>query len=533
MVAGPPPARRPGPRPWWESRVFIAALILLSALPLLYPPIPPLVDMMGHMGRFRVQLDLETSPWLQQYYALDWQPIGNLGIDLLLFPLTKLIGLEAAVKLVVLAIPPLTVAGFLWVAREVHGRLPATALFALPFAYGHPFMFGFVNFALSMALAFLAFGLWLRLGRLGRTALRAWLFVPISILIFFTHAFGWGTLGLLAFSAEAVRRHDRGVAWAKAGATAALNASVMALPLLVMVVWRTDSGAGITADWFNWEAKLEWLMRALRDRWQWFDLASVLVALLVVIEAIRNRRLGFSRNLAFTALVLTACFVLLPRIIFGSAYADMRLAPYIFAVALLAIRFRDATHRHTAQLLAVAGLAFFLVRIGGNTVSLAIASNEQQQLLTALDHVPQGAAVATLAGRQCGMPWQYARDTHLGGMVIVRKQGFSNDQWVMEGLNPLRLRFPDAGRFGSDPSQIVVPAECANPEHWSPDQALRTLPRDAFDYLWLIDPPEFDRQRLDGLERLWSEGDSALFRINPVGAGPPRATRRTAGETGR
>ena len=29
-----------------------------------------------------------------------------------------------------------------------------------------PFLFGFVNFALSMALAFLAFGLWLRLGRL-------------------------------------------------------------------------------------------------------------------------------------------------------------------------------------------------------------------------------------------------------------------------------------------------------------------------------------------------------------------------------
>ena len=76
-------------------------------------------------------------------------------------------------KLIVLAIPPLTVAGFLWVAREVHHRLPPTALFALPFAYGHPFMFGFVNFALSMALAFLAFGLWLRLARLGRLRLRA------------------------------------------------------------------------------------------------------------------------------------------------------------------------------------------------------------------------------------------------------------------------------------------------------------------------------------------------------------------------
>ena len=79
-----------------------------------------------------------------------------------MIPLSRLFGLELAVKLIVLAIPPMTVAGFLWVAREVHHRLPPTALFALPFVYGYPFMFGFVNFSLAMALAFLAFGLWLQ-----------------------------------------------------------------------------------------------------------------------------------------------------------------------------------------------------------------------------------------------------------------------------------------------------------------------------------------------------------------------------------
>ena len=106
--------------------------------------------------------------------AIIGRAIGNLGVDLLMMALAPLIGLEPAVKLIVLAIPPLTVAGFLWVAREVHGRVPPTAYFAIPFAYGHPFMFGFVNFALSMAFAFLAFGLWLRLGRLGRTAAARW-----------------------------------------------------------------------------------------------------------------------------------------------------------------------------------------------------------------------------------------------------------------------------------------------------------------------------------------------------------------------
>src|SRR5690349_9757938 len=193
-------------RRWWETRWFLLGIALLAALPLIYPPIPPLVDLFGHMGRYRVELGLGTSPWLKDYYGFHWAAIGNLGVDLLIMPLGKLIGLEPAVKLIVLIIPPLTAIGFLWVSREVHGRVPPTSLFALPFVLGHPFLFGFVNFALSMALAFLGFGLWLRLARFHRTGLRAILFVPISIVVFFAHTFGWGTLGLMCFSAEAVRQ---------------------------------------------------------------------------------------------------------------------------------------------------------------------------------------------------------------------------------------------------------------------------------------------------------------------------------------
>ena len=59
------------------------ALVLLSCVPLLWPDVPPLTDLPGHMGRYRVQLDLATSPDLQQYFGFDWQVIGNLGVDLL------------------------------------------------------------------------------------------------------------------------------------------------------------------------------------------------------------------------------------------------------------------------------------------------------------------------------------------------------------------------------------------------------------------------------------------------------------------
>jgi hypothetical protein len=169
-------------------------MILLAFIPLAYPAIPPLVDIGGHMGRYKVAVDLAGSPILQQWFSFRWLPIGNLGVDLLVVPLAKLIGVELATKLIVMSIPPLTVAGMLWVAREVHNRLPPTVAFALPLAFGHPFMFGF----LAVSWRWLC---WRSvLARLGRWASRAARDLvradgPSS----FAHTYGWGSLGVDAF----------------------------------------------------------------------------------------------------------------------------------------------------------------------------------------------------------------------------------------------------------------------------------------------------------------------------------------------
>jgi hypothetical protein len=501
--------------PWWEAPWFLALVVLLTTVPLLYPPIPPLVDLFGHMGRYRVELDLEHSPWLQQYYSYHWAAIGNLGVDLLVLVLAPLLGLEPAVKLIVLLIPPMTAAGFLWVAREVHGRVPPTVYFALPFIYGFPFLFGFVNFALSVAFAFLAFGLWLRLGRLERTRLRSWLFVPISLVVFFTHTYGWGLLGLMCFSAEAVRLHDAGRSWLRAAFEAALHASVMALPLVVMLAWRSETHGGQTTSWFEWKLKWRWIYSALRDRWKLFDILSLIVPALAFLFALVSRKLTLSRNLAFSAIVLAAFFAMLPRIIFGSAYADMRLVPYLMAVGLLAIRFRGAPDRTTAQVLAVLGLLFFAVRTGANSASLAIAADDQKAKLQAIAHMQHGARVITLTGMPCREYWPLLRNSHLGAMVIVRREGFSNDQWLMEGLNLLDLKYRAAGYFAADPSQLVRPGGCRDRLHRTIGASLAGLPRNDFDFVWLIDVPPYDPKLAAGMREVWRGPGSILYRTRP------------------
>ena len=56
---------------------------------------------------------------------------------------------------------------------------------------------------------------------------------------------------------------------------AAYHAPAMALPLLLMLLWRSeatgghDASAGSTGS-FKWE----YFARMFRDRWEWFDLAA-------------------------------------------------------------------------------------------------------------------------------------------------------------------------------------------------------------------------------------------------------------------
>jgi hypothetical protein len=504
------PAAPPG---WWSSRAYVAALLLITAIPLIYPHIPPLTDLMGHMGRYRVELADPWSPLLTRFYDFKWAVMGNLGVDLLIVPVAKIFGLELGVKLIVLAIAPLTALGMLLIAREIHGNLPATAAFALPLIYGFPFQWGFINFALSMALTLNAFALWLRLGREGRLRLRAMLFVPIAAIIWFAHSFGWGVLGLLAFSAEFVRYRDQGRNFIAAGWHGGLACLPLTPPLLLMLAWRSGTVSGNTLDWFNWRVKFVYFMSTLRNHWMQLDVASL--AVLVTIAALGLVGLGFrmNRTMGHAALVLIAAFILLPRIALGSAYTDMRLAPFMVAAAILGLRPRTQDRRWLSGI-AIVALALLVVRIGTSTIRFAEVDNNYREQLQALDHVPRGSRIFVLVDLPCLSRWDATRMDHLGSMAIVRREAFVNGQWSMAGAQLLTIKYAPATGFAEDPTQVLRPPWCRARGARTLESSLAHFPRDAFDFLWMIDarPERWPHQ--PDLVQIWHGPRSgALYRV--------------------
>jgi len=507
------------PRGWWENGWAVALVLLLMALPLAWPAVPPLTDLPGHMGRYKIAADLASSPSLQSWFSFHWALIPNLGVDLIVVPLARVAGIEAATKAVALLIPPLTVAGFLWTAREAHGRLSPTYLFAAPLAFGFPFLYGFLNFTLAAALAFLAAGLWARLGRTGRVGVRAALFVPIAFLLWIAHAFGWGMLGLLAFAFEWDRQQRLRPDVLRSAMRAALHCLPLAAPLVLMLAWRSSVDAP-PGDWFNVPWKLGALMGIFRDRWLVVDLACTIVALMLLFLGARSPRLGYARPLALAAILFALVFVLIPGRLMGGAHTDDRLAPYMIAVGLLALAPAADAPPRFVRTLAFAGLAFLVLRMGAATASAALYARTYERELQALDHLPRGARMVAFVGMGCGNGWAQGRLEHLPSLAIVRREAFANDQWTVAGSHLVQVRPPWDAYV--DPSQMVGERPC---KVITPDTEIAKLKPELFDYVWLIDPAPFDARLMRGWTPVWRQGASGLYRLPaappPASAAPP------------
>ena len=500
-------------RGWWERRWFALAAVLLSAVPLLWPALPPLLDLPGHMARYRVMLDGGTSP-LAHWYDFHWRFVGYLGVDLLVAGLAPWFGLEPTVKAIAVAIPMLTTAGMLWLSREAHGRVQPMALLALPLAYALPFLYGFLNYTLGMALALNAFALWLRLTRQGRFRLRAALFLGIAWLVWTAHLFGWLTLGVMVFASEVARYRALGRGWARAILDAGLACLPLAPPALVLLRWHPGDGAGGSDLWTRFPMKLGWFVTLLRDRWQWLDLAALMLLVLLLYGSWRRRGQARSASLAAAALAMGALFLLLP---FGTAYIDARILPYAVILALLA----EGSLPGRGRLLAWVGLGFLLVRTLAVTADLAIEGRDWQRRLVALEHLPVGARVAALVVNRCDAGWPIARLNHLPSMAVVRRSAFANDQFDLGSTGLMQVRRDGFGAFATDPSQIVAGERCAAAAGIPTLRAaLARLPRGAFDHVWLIDPPA--NTHVANATRVWSDGRDALYRLEPQGGGAAR-----------
>lgn len=482
---------------WLQSPVLWLATMVLGALPLVLPPVAALTDLGGHLGRYAVQLSHGRASDLAQWYTFHWNLVPNLGVDLLVEVLGPLVGLEPAVRVVVVAIPVAQVLGILCLSRSVHGRITPLALFAIPLSYSYSLHFGFVNFALGQALATLALALWVVLARRGWHCVRWVIFGPIAVGLWTCHLAAWALFcvfaGMYDFASVLRGRTD----WRTLSQKVLGGTCLLAPQLFRLAKPLPEGGQGPTEDFFNVPLKLLYPLMSLRDRWLLWDVSSAVLLLCLAVWAWRRREAhpaaSTSGKLLLGVLIGTLAYLVMPGTILGSSMADMRLVPLILIVALVAAApVYPEQGWLERERLARLGAGFAALRLLGNGVSLWLAGQAMAADLTVLDSVPRGSRVASIVVEPCFvsiLPWQRERRGHIGGYAIARREAFSNEQWVIPGGQLLQVHAPLAGAYATDGSQITKMDDCAKPNTIT--RHLAQLPRDAFDYVWIIEDGRF------------------------------------------
>jgi hypothetical protein len=458
---------------------WIAPFLILAALPMLIVTVPGASDYPDHLARHHVFAAIGRGTALDAFFRVEWRWVGNLGVDLPAIALTPLLGVETATRLVSALIAPLTVLGILLLSRSAHGRVTASAMLALPFAFAQPFLFGFLNYCLSVALALIVAAAWNL--NLRHSLWRSLALGAAAIVVWTAHIMGWAILLVLVAGTElATARSVRNLL------TRAMRAAPLLLPIIPLVVWRAgEAGRLYWCEPSLLSSKVMNFVTVFKGLSIPFDLGmTAVIGLAAILGLIWAGRRRLEPRLALGGGLLLLAALILPTTVLGSWGADLRLTSVAMMVAILAIG--PAQRPHREKLLFLLGASLFVLRAGWTGVQWWRADRVLQSRLTLLDRVPEGSRVGFLSADGECREWALTPDRKIGAYVITRRNGFTNTLFQIPGSDLMTIRRPSDRAQWFDGSQDI-PTFCPQgmPDLAELRRRMADMSRDGFTGLWI------------------------------------------------
>jgi len=487
---------------------FVAIIILAAALltPVWMVEFPPLLDYPNHLARAFVLTHLDDPNFnFRKFYRADWGAYPYLGMDAVLTVFGRLFPIETAgrlfLSLCVLALP----AAAWFFLRQANTGEDLPALWALLIACNAFFLEGFLNFDLSLAVGFLALGLWLRwLAKPGRVGWIACLAAFTAL--YFTHLLGFAIAGLVVVAYLVFDRRAVGD-WVWSGA--------LALPGVAFYLHSSRVGLSVHKIIFHgfWE-KVDSLGMILHGYAPLLDLISLIALAAWFLAAWwRNPEFRWNYRWAAIAAFLFILFWAIPWMWGEGSDLDIRVLPVLFVVILAIARVG-----RRAKWLAAIPLVLFAVRAVNLTGHFVVVQPELAGLARSFESVPRGALVLSIVeGDQDPIERPF---THFWAYGVIRRGWFSPYLMDAPGETPMRIIYDS---YTPDGFWDHVYEE---PPDWKRVQS-------EYDYVWAYDVAKFSSELSSIGERIYSFGALEVYKIrkspgNAAGEDPPAANARSA-----
>jgi hypothetical protein len=473
-----------------HNRLASAGLALIGVallLPIWIVRFPPLLDFPNHLASSFVLARLHNPSFeFGQWYSANWGLRPYIATDFLMGALGRVMPQLIAGKIMLsLGVLGLPLAAWFFL-RQANPGENASALWILLVAHNIFFLYGFVGFYCSLALMFLALGLWLRWLKSPSPA--GWTFTLIALMAaYFTHLIGFlfaaVVVGCYAITRPNLREWSR---------SAALFVPGIIFYFISSRAAEHQSGGAVFRPVGDKLAAVLLILHGYSHRLDLISIAAV--GVFFVFARLWNREFHWQWRWLIVAAGLFITFAALPDG-YGEGYdIDIRILPVLFAVL-----FATARTGRRGWWLAPIALLLFTARTYDVTNQFRAAQPELAGMAEAFRMTPQNVRVLPIvAGHDEDPILQYY--AHFWGYGVIERGWFSPYLLESPGLLPLHISVdtysPD-GFWDLSYSEKVEWAQV----------------RSDYDYVWAYDVPDYESDLRKVGDLIYASGKLKFFKI--------------------
>jgi hypothetical protein len=471
-------------------RAVLLAATFVLCVPILLVRYPPLTDYPNHLARAFVLERYDSTPAFQADYTRSIEPTPNVGSDVALVSLMKVLPPEIAGRVLLLCVILAFVAGCHLLGNAIHGRNTLMAIPCSFLVYNSMFLYGFVNYLFGVALFCITFAMWLRWAR-AWTGLRILASALLVLAAYFVHLTAFAFMGIACTFVLVWRLARREATWTQA----ALGMLPLIPPIIAFLLFMTGGGSVGRIVPNSLAGKIAILFTPLISYSYTADGAFALAfVVLGIVAALRTRshalRPAYYLGLAFLAIALVA-----PLTLLTASAVDARFVLPGLLLVLLSLQV-SAPERTTRRLVWA-----FLVIAAARTSYLAITwldlSAITQEQIVLFEQLPEESRIYAIFVRgEGGTAEKRARAlTHIAHYATLRRHAHVSTLFAAAG-QPLVRRQTAADRMPARTTGRL-------------DERLRD-----YDYVWSRGLRPKERAELDGsCVPLWNRDGFTLCRL--------------------
>ncbi|MEL7453457.1 MAG: hypothetical protein AAGJ50_08820 [Pseudomonadota bacterium] len=429
-------------------------------------------DYFNHLPRTYILGFLDREPELQAFYAVSFDFIPDLTMDLIVPWLSQIIGIYPAGAVTVwLGFVLLPLAG-LALAKTLHGHVTWLSLLGFLTVFNSCMHWGFVNYAASSGLALFAFVAWIRMAPGLR---RSVVFAALSLFLVANHALAFLLFGFLALAWELVNfaQGARGGLRRFARQAVLLDFPAMLPGLLYLAaafVGAEDIPSPASQPYVPILKIAAFFSGAL--------FGNGFLAFIITMSfagffwiALREKWLIFAPKMGWVFTAFLALFVIMPISIFNIWGLHFRYSAPLLVVLSGSIA---PTGRMPSNFARSCGIGFVLLGLmafinGGE--KLAAVDRQADSFRAQLSHLPAGKKVfVAFSGPQITTDF----NLHAAGLAVIERNAFvpnlfTNTSWVNVTEDMIDLHLPQGHPIIADEllGLIEQPVKASRNGFWS------------------------------------------------------------------